>query len=318
MASEFEIIGRLKKWFPEIGDDAAILRDKRQETKDKRQITIVSTDSFVVGEHFGSYFSPYDMGYKALAASISDIAACGGIPKYALISIGLKDGDISFVEEFYTGIKDVAKAYGVKIIGGDTTRSNTVFINAVIIGETKRFIRRNGAQAGDVICVTGEIGSSAGGLIALQNKVKNVLTKKHLNPVPRVKEGKELVNYATSMIDISDGLLIDLSHILEESKVGARIWRTKIPINEGTRKIVKVVASFKPASTSVEDFAMNGGEDFELLFTIPKDKISEAKKKVDFTEIGEIIQVASYKSQVTIIDEKGNKIAVKGFDHFKR
>ncbi len=302
MASEFEIINRLKKWFPEIGDDAAKFG--------LREIPIVSTDSFVVGEHFGSYFTPYDMGYKALAASISDIAACGGTPRYALVSVGLKDGNIEFVKGFYEGVKTVSEMYDVKIIGGDTTKSNTVFINVVVIGETKRFIGRNGAQAGDIICVTGKIGSSAGGLIALQNRVKSVLTKKHLNPLPRVNEGQKLVDYATSMIDVSDGLLIDLSHILEDSQVGAEIWRTKIPISKEVRQITNKL------SISLMDFVMNGGEDFELLFTIPKDKLNKAKKKVDFTEIGEIIEVKSQESKVKIIDEEGNEIAIKGFDHF--
>ncbi len=302
MASEFEIINRIKQWFPEVGDDAAKF--------ELREIQIVSTDSFVVGEHFGSYFTPYDMGYKALAASISDIAACGGTPRYALVSVGLKNGDMEFVKGIYEGVKTVSEIYGVKIIGGDTTKSNTVFINVVIIGETKRFIGRGGAQAGDIICVTGEIGSSAGGLIALQNGIESVLTKKHLNPLPRVKEGQELANYATSMIDISDGLLIDLSHILEDSQVEARIWKTKIPISKEVRQIANKL------SISLMDFVMNGGEDFELLFAIPKDKLNEAKKKVDFTEIGEIIKVKSQKSKVKIMDEEGNEIHIKGFDHF--
>ncbi|MBI4721829.1 MAG: thiamine-phosphate kinase [Candidatus Stahlbacteria bacterium] len=306
MASEFEIIKKLRAVFPKIGDDAVEFKVSN--------IPIVSTDAFVMGEHFGDYFTPYDMGYKALSASISDIAACGGIPKYVLVSMGLSSGEMDFINELYRGMQEVANLYKVEIIGGDTTKSSTLFISVTVIGETKRFIGRNGARVGDAICVTGELGSSAAGLLALKNGLvgNRYICSLHLNPKPRVKEGIKIGKYASSMIDISDGLIIDLSHLLEESCVGAEIWKNKIPISKET---IKIANKF---SLSAQDFAMSGGEDFELLFTIPKDKLKEAQKKVDFTEIGEIIEPRTENRKPRIIDEEGNDIPVAGFDHFNR
>ena len=318
MATEFQIINKLRELFPKIGDDAVEFSVSN--------IPIVSTDSFVLGEHFGNYFTPYDMGYKSLAASLSDIAACGGVPRYALISIGLEKGDIEFVGEFYRGVQTIAKDYKTEIIGGDTTKAGTPFITVTVIGETTHFIGRKGAKLGDRICVTGTLGGSFAGLLALQNGLKSHLTKRHLNPLPRIKEGVELALFATSMIDISDGLIIDLSHILDESGVGAKIWRNRLPIDKETERLASKFSSspqevlpqgFAPFPYGT-GFAMNGGEDFELLCTIPQKCIKEAKKRVAFTEIGEIIKIKNQKSKIKIIDEEGRGIPIKGFDHFSK
>jgi thiamine-monophosphate kinase len=299
VATELEIIERIKSMYPKIGDDTAMFNVSH--------IPIVSVDSFVMKYHFGDYFTPYDMGYKALAASISDIAACGGTPKYALISLGLQEGDIKFIEEFYTGIKTIATAYKIEIIGGDTIRSSNFFVSITVIGETERLIKRDGAKEGDVICVTGELGGSFAGLLALNEGIRSALTKTHLNPIPRVKEGKELANYVTAMIDISDGFTTDLFHILEESKVSAKIRCNDLPINKETKKIANKF------SIPLQEIVLNGGEEYELLFTIPKNKINKAKKKVDFTEVGEIIKTKKIK----IVDEKGKVIPMGGFNHFR-
>ncbi|MDI6840345.1 MAG: thiamine-phosphate kinase [bacterium] len=305
MATELAIIKRLRELLPRIGDDAVEFKVPN--------IPIVSVDSFAMGEHFGDYFTPYDMGYKALAASISDIAACGGVPKYALVSIGIKNGDIDWVDNFYDGVRAIASTYEVEIIGGDITKSDTIFVSVTVIGGTSHFVRRSGAKVDDVICITGELGSSYAGLLCLKRgyKKENKLIKKHLNPLPRVKEGIKIARYANSMIDISDGLSTDLFHILEESKVSARIWRSEIPIS---KEIKKIAEKFH---MTPESLALNGGEDFELLFTISKNYIGKAKKEVEFTEIGEIIECEMQNAKCKIIDENGNEIPVKGFDHFK-
>jgi thiamine-monophosphate kinase len=306
--TEFEIIERLRKIFPAIGDDAAEVSGNGNGSGRM----IVSTDSFVEGEHFGDYFTPYDMGYKSVAASVSDIAACGGVPTCALVSVGLKNGDVAFVEGLYEGVKKVADMYGFEMIGGDTTRSRVLFVSVTALGNAVRFVGRGGARIGDRICVTGDLGGSQAGLIALQNGTDSTLTKRHLHPSPRMKEGEKLGNYATSMIDISDGFVSDLSHILKESRVGARIWRNKLPIAKETQRIAREF------SLSAQELAMTGGEDFELLFTIPADRIDEVRKTVQFTEVGEVIenQISKIKYQNFIVDEEGNAVPIKGFDHF--
>ncbi|MCK4352653.1 thiamine-phosphate kinase [candidate division WOR-3 bacterium] len=318
MTSEFELIKEIRKVFPRIGDDAEAFNIS------PGLIPLVTIDSFIEKVHFDTaYFTPYDVGYKSLSASMSDIAACGGIPRYALISVGLPTGDLKFIKDFYRGVREIAKLFNMEIIGGELTKSKIISITICVIGEVKKIIKRSGAKIGDLICVTGKLGNSFAGLLALQNGIKSPLIRQHLNPLPRIKEGKELSNYVTSMIDISDGFTIDLSHILDESKVGAKIWRNNLPINNETRKITSKF-SLSPISC-----ALNGGEEFELLFTIPKIYTTQAKKRVEFTEVGEIIEkwevvrhdlhhgVGSGKWEVKIIDEEGNEIPVKGFDHFK-
>jgi thiamine-monophosphate kinase len=315
--TEFEIIERLRKIFPVIGDDAAEVSGNGNGSGRM----IVSTDSFVEGEHFGDYFTPYDMGYKSVAASVSDIAACGGVPTCVLVSVGLKNGDRAFVEGLYKGVKRVADMYGFEVVGGDTTRSRVLFVSVTVLGKADRFVGRGGAKRGDRICVTGDLGGSRAGLIAFQNGTDSILTERHLHPSPRMKDGEKLGNYATSMIDISDGFVSDLSHILRESKVGARIWRDKLPISEETQRIAREF------SLSAQELAMNGGEDFELLFTVPTDRIDEVGKTVEFTEVGEIIseqetkderREAKGKISNRIVDEEGNAVPIKGFDHFER
>lgn len=322
MVSEIEIIKGIRKIFPRIGDDA--------ETFQVSDIPIITIDSFVENVHFKmDYFSYYDVGYKSISAAISDIAACGGAPKYALVALGLPKGDEKLVDELYRGIGDVAQRFNVEIIGGDITKSEVLSIIICVIGETKKIIRRSGAKIGDVICVTGTLGSSYAGLLAIQNQINTPLRKRHLNPLPRVKEGIYIGQFANSMIDISDGLTIDISHILDESVVGAQIWRDKLPIDKETKEIASRF------SKSARDFAMNGGEDFELLFTIPKscrdrflnlskDKADRPEglsllKNVRFTEIGEIIKCKmsrNFGTKCKIIDEEGNTIPIGGFDHF--
>ncbi|MDD5528473.1 MAG: thiamine-phosphate kinase [bacterium] len=305
MIGEFEIINKIRKDFPKIGDDCAEIIIL---TPGKKLIT--STDAFVEGTHFKrQYFSGYDIGYKSFTASVSDIAACGGTPKYGLVALGMPNGDTTFVNSLYAGIKAVSKKYKVEVIGGDTVLSPFVFVSITVIGETEKFITRKGAKAGDIICITGTVGSASAGLTALEKGIKSKCTKNQLNPEAHVKEGLLLVPYASSMIDISDGLISDLTHILEESKVSAKIFPNKIPIDKEVFKVAKMVGC------KAEYFALNGGEDYELLFTLPSRLLKKARGKIKFTEIGEITPL-NKKPQV--MDEKGNIILAKGFDHFKQ
>lgn len=310
MLGEFEIINKIRKDFPKIGDDCAEIIKYTQNGKTK--ILIVSTDAFVEDIHFKTkYFTGYDIGYKSLSASVSDIAACGGIPKSGLIALGMPTGDTKLVNGIYEGIKAVIKKHNLEIIGGDTVLSSKIFISITVIGETEKFISRKGAKPGDIICVTGTLGSASAGLVALEKGIRSNCIKKQLNPNPRVKEGVLLGKYATSMIDISDGLISDLFHILEESKVSAKIYRSKLPIDREVFKVANLTGY------KAEYFALNGGEDYELLFTVPLKLLKEARSKIKFTEIGEIIARNNLKKEPEIIDEKRRVILPQGFDHFK-
>lgn len=307
MAGEFEIIEKIKNWLPIIGDDCAELLNYKDKFSN-RKILIASTDAFVEDVHFErKYFSYYDIGYKSLAASMSDIAACGGTPRWSLVSLGIPQGDMKIISALYKGMRDVCKKYGGTIVGGDTVYSPKMFVSVTAIGETEKFVRRSGAKIGDIICITGALGGASAGLTALKNGIKNPCIKRQLNPNPRIKEGKLLAKYATAMIDISDGLIIDLSHILEESQVSAKIFHKKLPIEKGVKEASRL------AKISTDKFILSGGEDYELLFTVPPKLLTSAKKEGRFTEIGEILPK---RREHNIIDENGTPILINGFDHF--
>ena len=242
---EFGLIDRIRKYAPinagvikGIGDDTAVLR----HTKDK--YLLFTTDMLVEGTHFTCRMGGTAIGHKALACSISDIAAMGGAPTHAVVSLGVAPKiPVRFVEDIYKGMAVLAKRFGVSIVGGDTVRSDKAMINVALLGEVakKHLVTRSGAKSGDWIFVTGTLGRS-------------LATGKHLNFTPRLKEAWFLVkNFKPSaMIDISDGLAGDLNHILKASKVGARLWDNAVPLTKG--------------ATLTQ--ALTDGEDFELLFTL--------------------------------------------------
>ena len=268
-----------------IGDDTAVLKYK------KNLYLLLTTDMLIEGVHFNKKATPFQIGWKALAVNISDIAAMGGIPKYGLVSLGLKKNtSLKFVDELYCGIKTIARKFDVKILGGDTVSSSKLVINIALTGEVeKKYLTlRKGAKIGDKIYVTGRLGGSISG--------------KHLSFIPRVKEARYLVKnlHPTAMIDISDGLLSDLKRICEASNVGARIEQSKIPVSR--------------EAVSLQN-ALTGGEDFELLFTVSKKYNNLIKSaKFSITQIGEIT-----KRGIILLDERNKNIHLKetGFDHFK-
>ncbi len=298
MATEQEIINRLKEFFPKIGDDA-------EEFKSTPGFTpIISVDSFVEGVHFDPSFIGYeDIGYRCCAATLSDIAAMGGIPRVLLCSLGLKKGKIELVESIARGIKCLASKFNTEVIGGDTVKSDTLFLSLTVIGEVKRIVRRRGARVGDAICVTGPLGGSTAGLLALKKGFVSfqILIERYIHPEPRIDEGIILSEFATSMIDISDGLSVDLYHLIEESGVGAIIHN--VPVMEEAKKIAEKL------DKNPEDFALYGGEDFELLFTVDRKHLKEVKKRVDIIEIGKIVKKGMRFSN-------GEEIKLGGYDHF--
>jgi thiamine-monophosphate kinase len=269
------------------GDDCAVLKF----SKDKYQL--FSSDMLVEGVDFYSQEKPYLIGRKALAVSLSDIAACAGIARHCVVSLGLPGNtSLKFVDQLFRGMLDLAKVYKVNIVGGDLSRSKKIIIDVSILGlvEKKNLVLRSGAKPGDIIFVTGSLGGSIKG--------------KHLRFIPRVAEARFLVKHfkVNAMIDISDGLTQDLGHILEESKVGAIIYEDLIPLSKEARNLEDTLYS---------------GEDFELLFTLAR---KEAKKLcmqglTAFKVIGEI---SKNKGELKLVSAKGRerKILAHGFRHF--
>lgn len=287
-----------------IGDDAAAV-------KTGNGTTLISSDMLVEGVHFDLKFtSYYQLGHKALAVNLSDIYAMGGKPKYFLLNIGIPEKcESKDIKDLYRGMKKLADMHGVAVIGGDTSSSgHGLVLSGTIIGEAKRVISRKGAKPGDGIYAAGTLGDSAMGLEILKQGrgkrakgiEKKYLCKRHLMPEPAPLKRTEAI---TAMIDISDGMLIDLGHICDESNVGAIIYSDNIPISK------ELSAVSEKSGKDPLDYALKGGEDFVLLFTSP------SKKRKDAFRIGEIINKGRY-----IIDSNGKKQAFKseGYEHFRK
>jgi thiamine-monophosphate kinase len=269
------------------GDDCAVLK------LDKNNYQLLTCDMLVEGVDFTRKDSFYLVGRKAVAVSISDIAACSGIPLYCVISLGLPANTrADSVEKLFKGMLDISKKYKINIVGGDLSRSQKIVIDVAMLGkvEKKYLALRSGACRGDIIFVTGCLGGSISG--------------KHLKFTPRLKEARFLSrNFKiNSMIDISDGLAQDLGHILKESNAGALIYEDLIPLNKGAKGLYS---------------ALNDGEDFELLFTLPRALASaQLKKKLaNFYPIGEIMP-KDYGFKLIDKNKRLISIKQKGFKHF--
>lgn len=278
------------------GDDTAVIKWTA------KKYLLYTCDMLVEGIHFKrSSATPYEIGWKALARNISDIAAMGGVPLYAVVSAALPGGlDVRFTDGIYKGMKALARRYGINIVGGDVSRSEKIAIDISLIGEVEKrnLVTRGGARKGDAILVTGSIGGSIKG--------------KHLGFTPRIDESRSLVKRfkLNSMIDISDGLLLDLWRVLAASNKGARIYRNMIPL---------------AASAETFDRAVREGEDFELLFTMSVPEARRlfrtylAKMKTSVTLIGEVMD-KSYGYRLVRENGKAEKLSnnarMKGYEHF--
>ena len=284
MPTEGDIISRIRgrarrgrRVLVGIGDDAAVV------SFDPNSDLIACCDLVVEGVHFrAGWAAPNLLGHKALAVTLSDVAAMGGTARFAMISIALPPSTKSeFVDELFRGIIDLADRYEISIIGGDTSGSpGPLFLDTSVIGECARgrAVTRAGAQPGDIIYVTGDLGASALGLHLLEaghrldeepgDSDRRLALLKHLAPEPRLKLGQAIgeAGLATAMIDISDGLSTDLWHILEESGCGAVIRASAIPI-------AGCVASLALEDSGIDalNLALHGGEEYELLFTAPRE-----------------------------------------------
>lgn len=331
MKSEFELIEHIKKKASTlgarqtgrgvgIGDDCAVL------PKDRKTDLVITTDLLIEDIDFRLEWTRAEyLGHKALAISLSDIAAMGANPVWAMLSLGVPETiwKTDFVERFYAGWFRLAKKFNVSLVGGDISKTpDKIVADSIVAGEVKRgkAILRSGAKAGDLIFVTGKLGGAAAGLKLLETNVRletasggqSKLLKKQLVPLPRIYAGQALgeKNLATSMIDLSDGLSSDLAHICQASKAGARIFSEKIPLSESLRSIA---AAFEEKL----NYALNGGEDYELLFTANPKKISALYKKFEnfhFAHIGEITFDVGKIELVT--NSETTILKPEGFRHF--
>ncbi len=240
-----------------IGDDAAVLE------LPAGQHLVAATDTLNAGIHFPIETSAYDIGYKCLAVNLSDLAAMGAVPRWALLSLSLPEADPEWLRSFTAGFKSLAQVHGVTLVGGDTT-SGPLSISLTALGfiEPGRQLTRSGARPGDLLVVSGTLGGAARALQLLL--AGEPADERHLldRPQPRVKLGQALPGYASACIDISDGLLADLGHVLEASGCGARIEIKKLP----------QAASLAGLEDEARwNFQLSGGDDYELLFCLPPD-----------------------------------------------
>ncbi|RLG14428.1 MAG: thiamine-phosphate kinase [Candidatus Nanohalarchaeota archaeon] len=305
-----------------IGDDAAIIKPPKNKNKN----IAITTDMLVENNHFSlSTHTAEQIGKKSAVANISDMAAIAATPKHMLISLAIpKDTTVEFIDRLYKGITKETGKHNINIIGGDITGSpsGALTINIVILGETSKEIRRSGAKPGDCLMVTGDLGKSAAGLHTLQHnpktskKTAEILKKAHLEPSHRLKESQTLkkLNCITSMNDISDGLATETKEICEASKVGAIIYKQKIPTTHATDELLKAIKK------DTKETALYGGEDFELLFTAKKQdtkKIIDTLKKHTGTT-ATIIGKITKEKQIYLIDKtKKTRLKKTGYDHFK-
>ncbi len=294
-----------------IGDDAAVWHGKPA-------MQMATSDILIQDVHFSLNTATwYELGWKSLAVNISDIAAMGGIPEKALVSLGIPpETEVASIVQLYEGMIEIANQFDIIITGGDISSSSAVIVSPCLLGHApkNKIMTRSGAKSGELIAVTGHLGASAAGFKLLnQNSViESDLRIAHLKPNPRIKEAQVLNRLGIqSAIDISDGLLADLSHICKASNVGAQLNLSDIPIHPS------VTRSFSAESLTL---ALNGGEDYELLFTGPEEIISSIQKELStpVTVIGRIIDDEPGKTQ--IVDENGTSLdgLLNGWDHFAK
>ncbi|MFA5106191.1 MAG: thiamine-phosphate kinase [Candidatus Micrarchaeia archaeon] len=291
-----------------IGDDAAVVRGRQG-------VYAITTDMMVEGDHFSlDYFTPFDIGVKAMESNVSDIAAMGATPLFAFISIALKPGtSMDFVKDFYRGLYASAKKRGVDVLGGDTTHGPTMVVNITIIGyakSAKGLVYRSGARAGDLIFVTGMLGASTAGLKLFLNKIPGhaYVKAKHRRPCCRLDISDKIAGIANSMEDVSDGLASEVRNICHESGKGAVIYAENVPIDGRTIKAARA------AGNSALDYALFGGEDFELVYTVPKRLGKQAAKFG--TLVGEI---TPQKGKIfLLLNGKKELLTHFGYDHFSK
>jgi thiamine-monophosphate kinase len=325
MVRETDLIERVHRKFPSagvglsigMGDDAAVLRPGAGKE------WVITTDAFLENVHFlRNIHAPRAAGYKALARATSDIAAMGARARYFFLTMGIPDSCTGpWLDDFLGGMARAARQFGLILAGGDTTKYPVVVVSLTVLGEVDRgrAILRSGAKPGDLLCVSGRLGEAELGLRLIQRKLHKQkrwtrFMKKHFQPEPRLALGEWLAAHrcATSMIDISDGLSTDLAHICKSSGVGAIVWAPKI-------RAVKIPPELQRLGLDPLELALHGGEDYELLFTVPKKFSGRLLRKIEgvpVTVIGEITR----EEKIVLLGSDGNSVSLrtKGWDPFRK
>ncbi len=285
--NEFDVIRHLSDRLPDppaevvvpIGDDCAVLHLGDA-------LWVAAADMLVSGRHFKEWASPEDVGYKAVAANVSDVAAMGGVPRFVLASGGADDAETTL--RCMDGVLEACEEFGAYPLGGDTTGAAALTVDVSILGQLAHApVLRSGARPGDLLVVTGELGASTAGLLALErgDAGPKRLIHKHLRPEPRLVAGRAAARLgAHAMIDLSDGLASDVRHVCERSGVGCRIDLDLLPIAGDTREYLR------SAGRDPEILAATGGEDYELLVAAPREVVEAlaAESEVPATVIGEV------------------------------
>lgn len=307
-----------------IGDDAAVYQIG------DGKVHVITTDALFEGIHFDRRFMPLEhLGVKAIAVNVSDVIAMNAVPRYATIALGIPHNvSVEMIEAMYSGIKKACDAYQMDLIGGDTTASQLLTLSVTVVGEAdeNQIVYRHGAQPGDAICVTGNLGASYAGLRvlleqrdAIQQKEEGVadtldafrfIIQRHLAPTPRLSAVRALHKQdlkPNAMIDISDGLASEIQHICRLSHCGATLKAADLPIHEETRKAATHLGQ------DADTYALYGGEDYELLITLPEADVAKLPKD-HFTVIGIITDdegVSIETPQGVVIPLEG-----RGYQHF--
>ncbi len=306
---EFELIKRIAKKvgkgkaFIGIGDDAAVI-------KAGNELLLWTVDTMVEGDHFSlKWFTPKQIGMKAIEINASDIYSMGGKPTYALVTLVLPEKTkIGLIDGIYNGLLSTAKKHGIEIVGGNITHGKQLAIDLTLLGVTtkKKLLLRGNAKPGDYVCVTGNLGDSRAGLLCFLKNIPGFskVKKKYLEPKAQPKKAKRILGKANAAIDVSDGLASEIRNICTQSRCGAVLYYEKIPVSSEAKKVAEMLG------LDSKELALFGGEDFELVFTVPEKKFKKGMG---------IVVGRTTKERKIFLQKKGVKKPLKrfGYDHFK-
>lgn len=319
IGGEFALISRLARQSPithpdlvaGIGDDAAVIGGALPHS----DLLLVTTDMLVENCHFRrSWATPFQIGIKAVSCNVSDIAAMGGMPTFMFVSLALAaDTEVAWVEAIYSGMADACRRYGVVLAGGDTTHGEGVTISITLLGRVspQDLRMRSHASPGELLCVTGPLGGSAAGLAMLSAGLDPPpdLKEKHVAPGCRIDVSPAIAPLARAMIDISDGLGAEVNHICDQSGTGSEIHVADIPICPSVREAARQTGN------NPLDFALSGGEDFELLFSIaPENRQLLEEKGIHAETVGRVTEASS--GRLLIYPDGRRRPISGGYNHF--